>query len=103
MCHRILIFARAMVYGYTPYKKLCLCKRCPLSGQKAKRAEPPKVRTGQKQEVSAVSCHLLLDLFRFLRKAVSLDEDHYGEVKNVVTSCFASQTGSASIFLSVID
>ena len=34
---------------------------------------------------------------------VSRDAEHYGEVENVVTSCFAWQTGSASIFLPVID
>ena len=76
---------------------------CPFSGQKGKRAEPPNVKKGQKQEVPAFSCHLLLDLCRFLRKGVIRDAEHYGEVKNVVTSCFARQTGSASIFLPVID
>ena len=82
---------------------MCLCKSVSTSRQKGKRAEPPKVRTGQKQEVSAFSCHLLLDLCRFLRKAVYQNAGHYGEVENVVTSCFVCQTGSASIFLLVID
>ena len=76
---------------------------CPFSGQKGERAELPKVRMGKNQEVSAFSCHLLLDLCRFLRMGVSRDAEHYGEVENVVTSCFARQTGSASIFLPVTD
>ena len=36
-------------------------------------------------------------------KGVSRDAEHNGEVQNGFTSCFASQTGSASIFLNVID
>ena len=49
------------------------------------------------QEKSAwlISC-------RFLR-GVSRDAENYGEAQNVVTSCFARQTGSACIFLPVID
>ena len=45
----------------------------------------------------------LIDSRRFLRERVSRDAEHYGEVQNVITSCFARQTGSASIFLPVID
>ena len=86
------------------HTKICVyVKAYPLSGQKGKRAEPPKVRAGQKQEVSEFSCHLLLDLCRFLRMGVSRDAEHYGEGKNVVTSCFARQIASASIALPVID
>ena len=33
----------------------------------------------------------------------SRDAKHYGKVENVVTSCFARQTGRASIFLPVIN
>ena len=39
---------------------------CPFPGRKGKRAEPPKVGMGQKQEGSALSYHLVLDLCRFL-------------------------------------
>ena len=87
----------------TPYKIGVYGSVSPSSGQKGKRAEPPKVRTGQKQKVSAFSCHLLLDLCHFLRKGVSRDAERKGEVQNGLTSCLARQTGSASIFLSVID
>ena len=76
---------------------------CPFPGEKSKRAEPPQVRMGQKQEVSAFSCHLLLDLCHFLRIGVSRDAERNGEVQNGFTSCFARQTGTASIFLPVID
>ena len=88
---------------YTPYKIGVYVSVCPFSGQKGKRAEPPNVKKGQKQEVPAFSCHLLLDLCRFHKTGVSRDAEHYGEVENGITSCFARQTGSASIFLSVID
>ena len=40
---------------------------------------------------------------RFLREGVSQGARHYGEAKNVVTSSFACQTGSAIIFPLVID
>ena len=36
-------------------------------------------------------------------RGVSRDAEHYGKAHNAVTSCFARQTGSASIFLPVID
>ena len=62
---------------------------CPFSGQKGKRAEPPKVRKAQKEELSAFSCHLLIVPCRFLSKGVSRDDGHNGEADNVVTSCFA--------------
>ena len=88
---------------YTPYKIGVYGSVSPSSGQKGKRAEPPKVRTGQKQKVSAFSCHLLLDLCHFLRKGVSRDAERKGEVQNGLTSCLARQTGSASIFLPVND
>ena len=45
----------------------------------------------------------MFDSCRFLRQEVSLDPERNGEVKNGVTSCFAPVTGSASIFLPVID
>ena len=38
----------------------------------------------------------------FLQEGVSQDAEHY-EAEYVVTSCFARQTGSASVFLPVID
>ena len=74
-------------------KILVYVKVCPMSGLKGKRREPLKVRMGQKHKVSAFSCHLLLDLCLFLRIRVFLDAEHYGEVENVITSCFARQTG----------
>ena len=88
---------------YTPYKIGVYVSVCPFSGQKGKRAEPPNVKKGQKQEVPAFSCHLLLDLCRFLKIGVSRDAERNGEVQNGFTSCFARQTGIASIFLPVID
>ena len=78
---------------YTPYKIGVYVSVCPFSGQKGKRAEPPNVKKGQKQEVPAFSCHLLLDLCRILRKWVIRDAEHYGKVENVFTSCFACQIG----------
>ena len=39
----------------------------------------------------------------FFRMGVSRDAEHVGEVQNIFTSCFARQTGSACIFLPVID
>ena len=93
-----------MSWVFIQYTNICVYETvCPFSGQKGKRAEPPKVRTGQKQEVSAFSCHLLIDLCHFLRTGVSQDYEHNGEVENVVTSCFPRLAGSATIFLSVID
>ena len=123
------------------YVKLCLFSR-----KKGEKGRKSLSHNGPKQEVSAFSCHLLLDLCRFLRIGVSRDAkrndevwkchfllclpnrkclhfpvsnwlicaiyswrgvsqgaEHYGEVGNVVASCFASLTGSASIFLSLID
>ena len=56
-----------------------------------------------KQEVPAYSCPYLFVLYRFLTKGLSQDAEHYGEAQNVVTSCFASQYGSGSIFLPVIN
>ena len=44
-----------------------------------------------------------IDSRRFLREGVSQGANHYGEAENVVTSCFARQTGSAIIFPLVID
>ena len=43
------------------------------------------------------------DSRRFLRERVSRDAEHYGKAQNVVSSRFASKTGSAHIFPSVID
>ena len=45
----------------------------------------------------------LIDSRRFLREGVSRYTGHYDEAINVVTTCFAHQTGSAIIFLPVID
>ena len=56
-----------------------------------------------KQEVPAFSCLWLIGIRRFLRKGVSSDAERNGEVQNGFTSCFARQTGSAHIFLPVID
>ena len=39
----------------------------------------------------------------FSQGGVSRDAEHYSEAQNVITSCFARQTGSACIFLPVID
>ena len=49
--------------------------------------------------VSAFSCHLLIDGWM----GVSRDAEHVGEVQNDFTFCFARQTGSACIFLPVVD
>ena len=84
---------------YAPYKIGVYVSVSPSSGQKGKRAEPPKVKTGQKQKVSAFSCHLLLDICYFLRKGVSRDAERKGEVQNGLTSCLACQTGSEMIEL----
>ena len=107
--HECLTYLMGVIPPYMSWviihhTKICVSvKVCPLSWQKGNRAEPPKVRTGQKQEVSAFYFHLLLDLCSFLRMGVSRDAEHYGEVQNAVTSWFARQKGSASIFLPVID
>ena len=52
-----------------------------------------------KQKVTASSCRLLIDQGNFHRKRVSWDAEYNGEAQNVVTSCFARQTGSDSILL----
>ena len=88
-----------MSWVFTHHTKLVyIFSVCPFPGHKGKRGEPPKVSMGQKREVLAFSCHLLLHLCRFLRKGVSRDAKYYDEVENVITSCFACQTGSASIY-----
>ena len=70
---------------------------------KRKKGRAFKSKNGPKTEVSAFSCHLLIDLCHFLRVGVSRDAERNGEVQNGFTSCFACQTGSASIILPVID
>ena len=88
---------------YTPCKNLCLWNCVSIFRAKGKGQNLQKSEMDQKQEVSAFSYHLLFDLCRFLRMGVSQDYEHNGEVENVFTSCFVCQTGSGSIFLTVID
>ena len=56
-----------------------------------------------KQKMQAFSFLELIYFRRYHRKVVSRDAEHYGEAQNVVTSCFASQKGSASTFLLLMD
>ena len=56
-----------------------------------------------KQEVQAFSCLQFIYLRCFHRKGVSRNAEHYGEAQDVITSCFACQTESVSLFLPVID
>ena len=60
------------------------------------------IRTGKTGSVS-IFLPLLIDPLCFLGMGVSRDAERNGEVQNGFTSCFAHQTGSAHIFLSVID
>ena len=53
--------------------------------------------------VSTFSCQILIDPCRFRNKGVSQSVDHSCEAENVVTPCFAHQTGRASGYLPVID
>ena len=53
--------------------------------------------------MSPLYCHLLSDSSCFLRKGVTRDDKHNGDIQNGFTSCFAGQTGSASVFLPVIE
>ena len=39
----------------------------------------------------------------FHRKGVSRDAEHYGKAQDIITSCFAYQTGRSSVFLPAID
>ena len=73
------------------------------SRAKGEKGRTSKSKNGQEQEISAFSCHLLLDLCRFLKIGVSRDAERNGEVQNGLTSCFVRQAGIASIFLPVID
>ena len=69
------------------------------------RAKGEKGRTSKskKRPKRGSVSHLLIDPCRFLWNGVSRDAEHNGEVQNAFTSCFSRQTGSASIFLLVID
>ena len=63
--------------------------------------EPPVLLV--KHEVPTFSCLKLVDSRGFVREGASRDAELYGDAKNVATSCFARQTGSASILSTAID
>ena len=55
------------------------------------------------QEVPALPCQWLIYSCHFLRMGVCRNDKYYGEALNIITSGFARQTGSASIFMSRSD